>query len=71
MHSKAMIFGGNVKKLREEHKLSKKEMAKIMGVGTKTLTSIESGVIPPRARADIILKLCDRFCINAQELLNV
>ena len=71
MHSKAMIFGGNIKRLREQHKLSKKQMAEIMGVGTKTLTSIENGVIPPRARADIILKICDYFCINAQELLNV
>ena len=71
MKCEFQYFCKNVKRLRDEHNLSKKQMAKIMGVGTKTLTSIENGVIPPRASADIIFKLCDYFCINAQELFTV
>ncbi len=71
MHYDAMIFCYNVKNLREEHKLSKKQMAKILGIGTKTLTSIENGVIPPRASAELILNICDRFSISPQELFTV
>ena len=71
MHRYAILFCYNVKRLRDEHNLSKKQMAKIMGVGTKTLTSIENGAIPPRASAEIILKICDHFSISPQKLFTV
>ncbi|MBQ7010141.1 MAG: helix-turn-helix transcriptional regulator [Clostridia bacterium] len=68
MENEIKTFCNNVKKLREIHKISKQQMAKILGISVRTLTSIENGIIPPRASVDIIFNLCSYFPITPNEL---
>ena len=63
-----IAFCQNVKKLRERNGLSKKEMAKILGIGISSLTKIEKGIIPPRTRADVVFKVLFHFKIKSHEL---
>lgn len=53
----ALIFCSRVKALRQEHKLTQKKMAQIMGIGVATLRMIESGHLPKRLGACVIVKL--------------
>ena len=62
-------FVHNVKWLRERHGLSKKEMAKIMGIGIQSLNRIERGEFPDRLGVNAIFRLCRRFGVRAPELL--
>ncbi len=57
------IFCENVKYLRAVNELSKSEMAQILGISVKSLTSIEEGVVPPRLSCDVVFKIQDRFGI--------
>ena len=61
-------FCRNVKILREQYNLSKKEMAKIAGIGAASLAKIEQGIIPPRVSASIVIKLARHFGIKAHKL---
>ncbi len=38
----------NIKEIRLRNGLTKKEMAKLLGIGVKALTQIEGGNLPPR-----------------------
>lgn len=59
------IFCQNVKLLREVCGLSKKEMAKICGIGVNSLSKIESGVLPPKLSCVMVINLADYFKLNA------
>ncbi|MBQ8600581.1 MAG: hypothetical protein IJ407_04285 [Clostridia bacterium] len=54
-----LILSYNIRVLRE--RLSKKEMAKRLGIGT--LTKIEKGILPPRLMVDVL------FDIEVKDLL--
>ena len=58
------IFCSKVRNIRQENKISKKEMAEIMGVSVYILTKIESGVLPDSVDVSALLKLRDRFGIK-------
>ena len=62
------VFCRNVKTRWERHGLSKKEMAKILEIGTKSLTKIEQGIIPDRASVNIVIKLARQFNIEPHKL---
>ena len=62
------VFCQNIKTLRERHCLSKKEMAKILGIGVKSLTKIEQGIIPTRASTNIIFHLSHCFDVQPHNL---
>ena len=64
----AEVFCKNVKILREQNHLSKKEMAEILGVGVATLAKIEQGIIPPKMSVKIIFRLSQRFHIQEHKL---
>ena len=58
-----VVFCQNIKKLRESHHLSKRSMASKLGVGIRTLTSIESGVLPPRVGCSVLKNIHEQFGI--------
>lgn len=58
----------NIKQLRQSHNLSKKSMAKIMGIGIGSLNKLESGILPPRADVQCLLNLNKHFGISISEL---
>ena len=61
----------NIKQLRQSHNLSKKSMAKIMGIGVGSLTKLENGILPPRADVNCLLNLHKHFGISISELFQV
>ncbi|MBQ9745279.1 MAG: helix-turn-helix transcriptional regulator [Clostridia bacterium] len=64
------ILCENVKRLRKREKLSKKEMARIMGVGVRSITMLENGVMPVRMKADVLGRLKWRFGVTIEELFS-
>ena len=64
------IFCENIKQLRLRNRLSKKEMAKILNVGIKTINVIESGTIPKRLTVKILIIIQDRFSITPSSLFS-
>ena len=50
-------FCSNVKRLRKDNGLSKQEMAKILGIGTKSLSMIEQGTLPKQLSVDITFEI--------------
>lgn len=58
----------NIKKIRLINNLSKREMAKRLKIDVRTLSSIEKGIIPSNANADIIFRLQYYFSVDAYDL---
>ncbi len=58
-----LIFCNNVKHLREVHGLSKREMAKRLHVGVKTLEKLECGIFPDRLGVNILFRIHREFGI--------
>ncbi len=64
-------FCNNVKRLRKQSGLSKQEMAKILGIGTKSLSMIEQGTLPKRLSVDITFKIYKNFGVNPKDLFTL
>ena len=64
-----IAFCNNVKRIRLERGLSKKEMAEKLNISVKSLSIIEGGSIPKRLSVQVIYTLCDEFEIKASEIL--
>ena len=56
-------FCENIKNLRAEKGLSKKEMAKILGIGVGSLTQLEAGKLPPRLDCGVLERIHKHFGI--------
>ena len=56
-----VIFGKNLKKIRKNNGLLKQKMAKKIGIGTKSLTSLENGILPPRLSTCVLIKVFNEF----------
>lgn len=63
-----LIFCENVKRLRKIHKLSKKEMAKKLGIEVKSLSLIESGTLPPRLSCKVLFRICYYFKVKPKDM---
>ncbi len=63
-----LIFCANVKELRKKNNLSKREMAKRLGIGVKSLTLIENGIIPPRLNCEILFYIRKSFGVKPSDL---
>lgn len=50
-----LILRNNLKRARQEKKLSQSELAKLVGVSRQTISSIETGVFNPTAKLALIL----------------
>lgn len=61
LNYEAEIFGKNIAYLRKSSGLSKSKMAKILGIGIKSLEKLESGIIPPRLSSRIIFNIYYSF----------
>ncbi len=61
-------FCRNVYRLRKEHGLSQKEMARIMGVGVGSLRKVERGTVPPRMDILVLHNLTLHFSIPISSL---
>ena len=66
----AHLFCKNVKALRQREKLSKKEMAKRLGIGVGSLTRIENGTIPPRLRCNVLVKIHICFGVLPEQMFS-
>lgn len=62
------MIGENIKKLREENGLSQKELSRLLGISRSAVALIEAN--RRKVSADEIIRLCEIFCISADELLN-
>ncbi|MBQ5321300.1 MAG: helix-turn-helix transcriptional regulator [Oscillospiraceae bacterium] len=62
------VFCENIRYLRKKNGLSEKEMAKKLGIGIKSLNSIESGYLPPRVTVDIIYAIYENFGILPKDI---
>ena len=65
-----MFFCENIKALRKINNLSKKEMAKLIGIGTKSLTLIENGRLPPRLGCDVLFEIQKNFGIAPKTMFS-
>lgn len=65
------IFCENIRRLRAQHRLSKKEMAKRLEIGVHSLSLLESGVLPTRLRCDIIYAIYTQFGITPNRMFSV
>lgn len=61
----------NLTVLRRQHKLSKRAMAAILHVSSRTLNAIESGRIPRGMRPDPIFHAAAYFHMRASDLLRL
>ena len=61
-------FCKNITLLRKRHGLSKKEMAKLLGIGIWSLNKIERGELPPRLNANVILAVYRQFGVRPSML---
>ena len=68
MQKESIIFCQNIKKLREREKLSKKDMAKRIGIGVKSLTMLENSILPKRLTCEIVFKIQDEFNIHPKNI---
>ena len=59
----------NIRWLRKHHGLSKREMAKRLGIGLWSLNKIEKGELPPRLHCDILFAVQRVFGVSCEELL--
>ncbi len=65
-----MIFCKNVKILRLKNNLTPMEMAHICGIGVKTLSLIEKGIIPPRLSVSILVSISNYFRIRPYDMFD-
>ncbi|MBQ3023661.1 MAG: helix-turn-helix transcriptional regulator [Clostridia bacterium] len=68
--SEEMIFCKNVKILRLKNNLTQMEMAHICGIGVKSLSSIEKGIIPPRLSVSILVSISNYFRISPYDMFD-
>ena len=64
------VFCENIKTLRKREGLSKKEMAKKLGIGVKNLTLLESGVVSKRLGAHILINIRKFFHISPHDMFS-
>lgn len=62
-------FTQNIAWLRSCHHYTKAEMAARLGIGVSSLTKIESGLLPKRLSANVILRIKEQFGIEPHDLL--
>ena len=58
----------NVKSLRLHHGITKKQMAKILGISIGSMNKIERGTMPPRLSVKIIINIYNYFCLLSEEM---
>ena len=62
------IFCENIKKLRKQNHLSKREMARILHISPKSLTQIENNTIPAKMSVSVLIHASTYFHLRPDEL---
>ncbi len=62
------ILCTNIRILRVKNGLSKKKMAKILGIGISSLCRLEAGEVPPRLGSNMLMRIRDHFQISISSL---
>ncbi|MBQ8893936.1 MAG: helix-turn-helix transcriptional regulator [Clostridia bacterium] len=62
------VFCKNIQLLRRRTRLTQKQMAARLSISTKTLSQIESGILPPRLSCQVLFTLCEWFDLQPQDL---
>lgn len=57
-------FMHNVVYLRKKHGLTENEMARLLGIGTRSMHKLENGIVPPRMNMDALLAIWNCFGIT-------
>lgn len=59
----------NITNLRQKNKLTKKEMAKLLGISIYSLNKIEEDILPHKITIDILIKINSNFGISPHEIM--
>lgn len=60
----------NIAWLRKHHAISKRKMAKILGIGIATLNRIESGELPSSLGGGALVRMYAYFGVRTDELIH-
>lgn len=63
-----LYFSQHVRRIRIERKMTQKEMADRLGIGVRTLSRIERGILPRRLSCEILFRVQEQFGICPQDL---
>ena len=63
------IFCCNVLALRKRNNLSKKDMAKLLGIGIGSLNKLEKGIIPERMSCTVLVRISKVFHVPISYIL--
>ena len=66
--TRMLTFCANIRFLRNNHELSKQNMARILGIGVKTLTAMEAGVVPRRLGSSVLIRAAEFFEMSTDAL---
>ncbi len=61
------LVGKNIKREREKGGYTQEQFAEMLGIGPKSLSAIERGVVG--VSLSTLLKICDMLCISTNALL--
>ena len=64
------VLSYNISYLRKEYNLTKLNMAKIMGVGIKTLNKVEKGILPAKLTVDFLFRIQKYFNIPVSVIVS-
>ena len=70
-HDSFAVFLHNIVWLRSHYGISKKRMARMLGIGLWSLNKLEQGIIPPRMDIHIIFAVSKQFGISPSDLFSV
>lgn len=62
------IFCENIRLIRMKHRLTQKEMAKMLCISVKTLSAIENHRIPPRLGTKFVFAVSHTFDVAPKDL---
>lgn len=72
IEEKMQNFCVNILRLRKSHGLTQKEMAQILGIGVRALSTIERGTVPKRLGSSVLIRAGEYFQIQTEDLfLNI
>ena len=66
--NEVVIFGKNIAYLRKTLGLSKTKMARLLGIGVKSLEKLENGIMPPRLNVKILFNIYYLFHIRPKDM---
>ena len=70
LNDSELVFCENIKTLREKNHLSKRSMAKKLGIGIAALNQLVTGCLPRRLRAGVFLRIEAEFGLSPEQMLS-